>query len=237
MLHILAGNAGEDIDLVLDAAKNGNPLDWIVPRKAKPNDPALFYLPGRGFTARGIVDSVPKRASPGEYRADVREITLLSSAVPVAFIRENHPDWQWPNSYSKSRATIDGAIETRLEELLASYQASFAEPLTEGASRSVSVTVYERNPLARQQCIAHYGPTCFACGFNFGEVYGETAEGFIHVHHLKAVAGAGQRKVNPVKDLRPICPNCHAVIHLQHPPLSITELKLMLKQVRSAVKL
>ena len=40
---------------------------------------------------------------------------------------------------------------------------------------------------------AHYGATCFACGFSFGEVYGETADGFIHVHHLKAIAGPSRR--------------------------------------------
>lgn len=106
--------------------------------------------------------------------------------------------------------------------------------LIEGAAKEVLVTVYERNPLARQRCIARYGATCYACGFSFRETYGETAEGFIHVHHLNAVAGAGERNVNPIKNLRPICPICHAVIHLQNPPLSITELKLMLKQGRSA---
>ena len=121
--------------------------------------------------------------------------------------------------------------------MLDSYQTCFAEPLVEGAAKAVSVTVYERNPIARQQCIAHYGATCRACGFYFGEVYGETAEGFIHVHHLKAVAGAGERKVDPDQRPSPDLPNCHAVIHLQDPPLSITELKLMLKQMRSAVKL
>jgi predicted HNH restriction endonuclease len=91
------------------------------------------------------------------------------------------------------------------------------------------VTVYERNPLARQQCIAHYGCTCFTCGFSFGEVYGEIADGYIHVHHLKAVARrGGEYVIDPIRDLRPICPNCHAVAHLRNPPLSIAELKRML---------
>lgn len=236
MLHILAGNRDEDIGLVLNAAKSGKSVSWIVPKKARPNDRALFHLPSLGFAARGVIDSEPEQDEPGRYGASVNAVTLLSSAVPLAFIRKNHPAWKWP-TYPRSYATIDGAIEARLDELLDSYQAGFAEPLVEGAAKAVSAMVHERNPISRQQCIAHYGATCFACGFNFGEVYGETAEGFIHVHHLKAIAGAGERKVDPIKDLRPICPNCHAVIHRQDPPLSITELKLMLKQVRSAVKL
>jgi predicted HNH restriction endonuclease len=35
--------------------------------------------------------------------------------------------------------------------------------------------------------------------------------------------------VNPVKDLRPVCSNCHAVIHLRQPPYSIDEVKHMLQ--------
>jgi hypothetical protein len=237
MLHILAGNAEEDVAIILKAAVSGKSVDWIVPKKAQPDERVLFHLPSRGFAARGVIGSEPEQDEPGRYGASVKAVTLLSSAVPLAFVRKNHPAWKWP-TYPRSYATIDGTIETRLDELLDNYQASFTEPLVEGAAKSVSVTVYERNPLARQQCIAHYGPTCFACGFNFGDVYGETAEGFIHVHHLKNIANkGGEYKVDPIKDLRPICPNCHAVIHLQNPSLSITELKLMLKQVRSAVKL
>ncbi len=229
MIHILAGDATGDITAVLDAAKNHTAIRWIVPKRARSSDPALFHLPGRGFAARGVIESELKQDTPGRYSATIRGIMLLSPAVPLAFVRKHHPGWKWP-TYPRSYATIDGAIETRLEELLDSYQSGFAEPLTEGISKSVSVTVYERNPIARQQCIEHYGAICFACGFSFGEVYGETAEGFIHVHHLKLVAEAGERKVDPIKDLRPICPNCHAVIHLQNPPLTIVELKRMLKE-------
>jgi len=233
MIHILAGDASGDIASVLDAAKNHTAIRWIVPKKARPNDPALFHLPGRGFAARGVVESEPKQDAPGRYSTNVQAITLLSSAVPLAFIRKNHPEWKWP-TYPRSYATIDGAIEQRLNELLDSYQASFAEPLTEGISKTASVTVYERNPIARQQCIAHYGTTCFACGFSFGKAYGETAEGFIRVHHLKSVAErGGEYRIDPSKDLCPICPNCHAVIHLQSPALSIVELKRMLKQART----
>ena len=234
MLHILAGNADTDTTEVLGATKNRRMIkDWIVPKKSRPNDPALFYLHGSGFAARGIVSSAPRHAAEREYRSDIREISPLSSIVPIGFVLTNFPEWEWPKSFSKTRTTIDGSIEQRLNELLENYQVSFAEPLTEGASKTVSVTVYERNPLARQQCIAHYGATCYACDFSFGDVYGETAEGFIHVHHLKNVASkGGEYKVDPIKDLRPICPNCHAVIHLQNPPLSIVELKRMLKEAR-----
>jgi len=85
----------------------------------------------------------------------------------------------------------------------------------EGALKRVYVNAYERNPTARTACIDHYGPTCVVCGFNFGAVYGPLAEGFIHVHHLKLLAEiGGQYAVDPITDLRPVCANCHAIIHL-----------------------
>jgi hypothetical protein len=49
--------------------------------------------------------------------------------------------------------------------------------------------------------------------------------GFIHVHHRKPLALIGRSyAVNPVKDLVPVCPNCHAMLHTQNPPLSVEEL-------------
>lgn len=88
------------------------------------------------------------------------------------------------------------------------------EIFREGAVRQILVNAYERSPQARQQCIAQHGESCFVCHFNFGEVFGELGKGFIHVHHLLPLSEiAEEYDVDPVKDLRPICPNCHAMIH------------------------
>lgn len=104
------------------------------------------------------------------------------------------------------------------------------KPLVEGASFTVQVSAFERNPVARQKCIAHYGTGCSVCGFNFSATYGSSAEGYIHVHHLRPLASIGEEYViDPVKDLRPVCANCHAVIHLRQPPYSIEEVKVMLR--------
>jgi 5-methylcytosine-specific restriction enzyme A len=103
----------------------------------------------------------------------------------------------------------------------------------EGASHQVTINTYERNPEARTICINHYGLNCFVCGFNFKNTYGIIGEGFIHVHHLKPISEIGRGyKINPIKDLRPVCPNCHAMLHQRKPAYSIEELKTILKQNR-----
>lgn len=101
----------------------------------------------------------------------------------------------------------------------------------EGAVRRVPVDVYERNRGARKDCIEHWGTRCIVCGLDFGDRYGEIAERYIHVHHrvpLKDVEPGYE--VDPVKDLRPVCPNCHAVIHLREPPLSTSEVRELMDQ-------
>jgi predicted HNH restriction endonuclease len=102
--------------------------------------------------------------------------------------------------------------------------------LVEGEVCQVVINAYERNPIARSRCIAHYGPSCVVCGFNFGAVYGPLAEGFIHVHHVKPMSEIGAAyEVDPVADLRPVCPNCHAVIHLGGECRSIEAVRQLLQ--------
>ncbi len=105
------------------------------------------------------------------------------------------------------------------------------EPHFEGAVSTVTVNRYERDPGARRKCVAHYGTACQVCGVDFGDRYGEIGEGFIHVHHLVPLSQIRQGyQVDPVRDLRPVCPNCHAMLHQRRPePFGVEELKGILK--------
>ena len=99
----------------------------------------------------------------------------------------------------------------------------------EGARTSVTVNAYERSAAARAACIAHYGASCSACGMDFEATYGSAGKGLIHVHHVKPLASVGMEyKVDPVADLRPVCPNCHAMVHRGEPMCSIDEVRAML---------
>ena len=107
---------------------------------------------------------------------------------------------------------------------------TFPEELTgtkyrEGLSAKVLVNRYEREPRARIACLEHWGYRCCGCGSLLSEKYGALAEGLVHVHHIVPIAEiGGGYEVDPIKDLRPICPNCHAVLHYCDPPLSLDEL-------------
>ena len=96
----------------------------------------------------------------------------------------------------------------------------------EGARKQVRVNAYERDPKARIACLKHHGHDCTVCGFNFEAHYGVVGANFIHVHHLKPLALAdGAYELDPVADLRPVCPNCHAMLHRGERLLDIEELQ------------
>ena len=66
----------------------------------------------------------------------------------------------------------------------------------------------------------------WACGFNFGEFYGDIGREFIEVHHLVPLSSAGQRETNPETDLIVLCANCHRIVHRQGSVcLTLEELK------------
>lgn len=89
-----------------------------------------------------------------------------------------------------------------------------SELIYEGVKKRVIVNKYERNLKARKQCIDYYGYDCKVCGMNFEERYGKVGKNFIHVHHIVPLSKIDEEyKVNPIKDLIPVCPNCHAMIH------------------------
>lgn len=85
---------------------------------------------------------------------------------------------------------------------------------------------YERNQALRNEAIKIHGTTCKVCGFDFKAKYGELGEGFIEIHHLKPMFSINREiKVNPQKDLVPLCSNCHKMIHRNaKQPLTIKEL-------------
>ncbi|MCT7581447.1 HNH endonuclease [Aliarcobacter butzleri] len=90
--------------------------------------------------------------------------------------------------------------------------------ILEGAKKQVLVNVYERDTKARQACLEEFGYICKICGFDFEKKYGLIGKEFIHVHHLIPLSEIKEEyEVNPIEDLIPVCPNCHAMLHRKIP--------------------
>lgn len=111
------------------------------------------------------------------------------------------------------------------------------DKLYEGALVKVMANKYERNQKARRECVAKKGYQCLVCGCDFEATYGEIGKNFIHVHHLTPISSIGKEyELNVEKDLAPVCPNCHYMLHRKDPPYTIEELKEIIQKVAEPVK-
>ena len=142
----------------------------------------------------------------------------------------------------KPQENVGANVEPRLLAFLEELFTELTPPLTfpeevtdlrgviEGAKKQIVVNAYERDPTAKPRCIKKWGCVCVACGFDFEAVYGILGKGFIHVHHLKPIHTIGEAYVlDPEQDLRPVCPNCHSMLHKKKDVISIEELVGLLK--------
>jgi 5-methylcytosine-specific restriction protein A len=105
----------------------------------------------------------------------------------------------------------------------------------EGAIVSKLVNARERNSDARAACLDYWGTTCWVCAVDFSTIYGVPPSRFIHVHHLQPLSSLSKSTAtDPKTDLRPVCPNCHTVLHTTTPPMSIDVLRARMRQLRGA---
>lgn len=91
---------------------------------------------------------------------------------------------------------------------------NYDDELTEGKIIELYTQKYERNKVARLKCLQHYGYKCSICGFDYSKTYGKDFANIIEVHHIKPLSEIkSDYVVDPIKDLIPLCPNCHRAIH------------------------
>ena len=162
---------------------------------------------------------------PSEWPAQWNSLSIAFRKSPLAVNTEDTSDTenavlQWGGRFLAAILALAPLEEIETEEH------SNPEGLPEGAKIRVEVNRYERSRFNRAACIEILGDSCKACGLNFRDVYGEIGDGYIHVHHITPVSEIGKNyKVDPSKDLVPLCPNCHAMVHRKNPPMTIPELK------------
>lgn len=145
--------------------------------------------------------------------------------APFEFAGVGHPI---PHREIERPARIDWAFSSDEIEGTSIFTDEYVpgSNYTEGQRTQVLVNRYERDRHARDKCIHHHGTKCTVCGLDLGEKYGELGKGFIHVHHIVPLSDIGENYiVDPINDLVPVCPNCHAMLHRRNPPLTVDELR------------
>ncbi|HWF18236.1 MAG TPA: EVE domain-containing protein [Verrucomicrobiae bacterium] len=205
----------------------------------KPGDKVIFWQAGKesGIYGVGELTDKPYLDENSDWRVEtvytshlnppLLKKQLLKDSV-LKNLRILKPPFQGTNfKATKEQWNALGVID----DIFHADEIEAAQRFAEGATVQRTVNAYERNPHAKRVCLDHYGYKCSVCLINYAEKYGEIGHACIHVHHLKMLSGIGREyDVDPIIDLRPVCPNCHAMIHSRSPMMSIDELRdLVLK--------
>jgi len=90
---------------------------------------------------------------------------------------------------------------------------------------------FTRHPEARIKCLNKYGYKCFVCGKKLEDTYGDDRKNLIEVHHEKQIC-KGYRVTDPENDLKPVCPDCHTIIHSRRNMYSIEEVQKMIEETK-----
>lgn len=228
---------------------NGEQYDmyWICGNTKRIEIGDIFFLIKLGMEPKGIIGCGYISSNPyplphwdekkGKNGKSTLRTDLLFKAlsekpiVSLAFLQKMYPDHNWTPQVGG--LSIPEHIAQELFSLVQenerfSFIPKSKQEITlyaEGKPRSVIYKTYDRSPAARQACIEYYGYSCFVCGFSFEKMYGAIGLKYIEVHHLCQIADIDEEyMINPIKDLRPVCANCHRMLHKTRPPLAIEEL-------------
>jgi hypothetical protein len=199
----------------------------VVKRDKSLNDGDTIYFAYDSYilakaTYAGEIKTVPDRDTKYIHGHKLKNIQLLDSSERLN------------NKIFGDRTTyINNVKQEEINRVLNSSVSIYPDDIVdnnqsiiEGAKKSVVVNIYERNPIARQQCLDKHGYVCIICTFDFERKYGEIGKNFIHVHHIKPLSEIDEEyEIDPVKDLCPVCPNCHAMLHRKNPAYMIEEIK------------
>ena len=228
---------------------NGDQYDmyWSCGNTKKIAVGDIFFLMRLGEEPKGIigcgyVSSTPyelphwdrEKAADGKValRTDLLFKALSDQPIiSLTDLQSRYPGYKWtpqgggqtvPEEISAELFTeiqngeMTGFLPVELEDL---------KRYVECKPKEITIKTYDRSPKARQDCIEHFGYDCAVCDFNFKVTYGDIGETYIEVHHLKPLAEVGEEHlINPIEDLRPVCANCHRMLHRKRPCLSIEEL-------------
>jgi len=212
-------------------------LDLLLARLAKHNAVLLDVfldsqtVSGLRETQRRLVPGCPMELTGADLGALRSEITSAAAVFGKAEKTGGNPTKQILLRFAANDlGSLAAATElvVGVPSPLSSYPEESLAGLPEGARTQVTVNRYERNPANRRVCIEAHGAACAVCEMNFATTYGGLGEGFIHVHHKNPVSQARElQTIDPVNDLVPVCPNCHAMLHFGSPdaPRTVNELK------------
>lgn len=198
----------------------------------------FFYSKGGKASATDL--TVPYGESSSKYNKRVgnlgKRIARYFNIEKIPKREDGKPQWWNILFYGERREKFIWELRPELREVIAKLKDTiiideevklpYPYNKIEGGIKSVILNKYERNTKARKECLDYYGYNCYVCEENLKDKYGILGKNFIHVHHeLPLSERKNEYEVDGIKDLKPVCPNCHSIIHRKKPCFKIEEIR------------
>lgn len=188
------------------------------------------------YFGTGIIGDIRSEFGTNNLFAKILEFKMFNEAISFKegdkYLEDKANDWKLSNpqaNYFRGNAvreiTTDEFIkitskakllDQQLVEPYADYEELHNTYVKEGKKVGYYTTKYERSKSNRDNALKIHGYNCCICNINFKDTYGDIGEGFIHIHHVNPLFSLDSEVVpDPLTDLVPVCPNCHAIIHRQ----------------------
>lgn len=189
---------------------------------------ALHLTPGGTFrNPNGVYMKLMNlRSLDPRFQATGR-VGLASASRTDRAVFEEYRDR--PAELAAAAAAIRGALDVPGAELVEEPDDDAAEA-PEGALLTRMHRVRERSRMViekkkRAALKAGKRLLCEGCGFDFEATYGPRGAGFIECHHTLPLSQSEPGRTTKLSDLALVCANCHRMIHVRSPWLSMKELK------------
>jgi hypothetical protein len=129
-------------------------------------------------------------------------------------------------SQSKLKTKIKKKISRGQGHISAKRTFATFDKFQEGYNKEIRREITLRNQSLIKSARKYFEPTCTVCGFEFGKIYGKHGDGFIEFHHLIPLSEGG--RATSIKDIVPVCANCHRMLHRGKQIMKIRDLKKLL---------
>ncbi|WP_433122888.1 HNH endonuclease [Arthrobacter koreensis] len=207
---------------------------------------AWFMVPGEraGLAGHGVVVSAPygladPQGPPGTRLVDI-DLDVLLPPDELILLPDLPEEVTAACPKDGGAAVVSHSAGEDLRRKWSRHAAAetndglFPGSLPQQAVRWSLTSRWENDAEARRICLAHHGRSCSACGLDPEAVFGPDGSGVLQVHHIVPPGFLSETYVmDPVTDLVPLCPTCHAVSHRGFPdPFTPSELRRLLASRR-----
>ena len=228
----LSGGFIKTSDLIVNLTQRLNPTGKDATLIAGRNDTHFSQkvrnlVSHRTLDTLGLADYIP--AQSGLQITAKGKSHLLANQLTIDYLMENNFSW--------------GDVKPALVALSnPKTNIDIFKEIFEGDTGATKETkIYKRSKELRDAAIEtflkDYGSlSCNICTFNYEEKYGNAGKGFIEVHHKTPIymyEGGDQVKTieQAIKNLAPVCANCHRIIHRTRPPFTIEEVSEIYQKI------